>query len=306
MRNPGISAEILICFATEATKHKTIAPVDWSMERHIQVIKEDGQKEKFDPKKVKRALRRSGLSNKEAERVMKKLHPKLHDGITTKKIYKTVYSIVDDLRPEVTHKYNLKRALQLLGPGGYDFEDYTASLLEARGYATQVRQIPQGKCITHEIDVVASKGKETYMVECKFHNEPGTRCRIQTALYVYARFLDLMEGAKKGSCIEFTRPWLITNTKFSVDVVTYAECMDIALLGWRYPLKESLESMIDKTKCYPVSVINMNNHTLRTLLKRKIVTVLDIPDNPHRLVDRTGISLSNARRIVERAEYAKE
>ena len=48
--------------------------------------------------------------------------------------------------------------------------------------------------------MVASKGKENYMIECKFRNQPGYKCRIQTALYVYAMFLDLREGAKRGYC----------------------------------------------------------------------------------------------------------
>lgn len=273
--------------------------------KDIWVVKESGEKEKFNPQKVKRALRRSGLSEKEAGTALKRLQPKLRDGMTTKGIYRTVYEIVRSMRPEVTHRYNLKRALQHLGPAGYDFEDFVAKLLSVQGYKTDVRQRPQGACTDHEIDVIASKGRDRYLVECKFHNEPGTRCRIQTVLYVYARFLDLKEGARLGTCGRYTNAWLVTNTKFSEDVVTYAECKGIELTGWRYPLKRSLETMIDKTKCYPVSVIDMNYHNLRKLLSRKIVTVMDIPENPQRLVDMTGIPLSSARRIVEKAEYAR-
>jgi hypothetical protein len=274
------------------------------MTEDIWVVKENGEKERFRPAKVRRALRRSGLSNKEADGVLERLRPELSKGMTTKAIYRTVYGIVRDMRPEVSHKYNLKRALQMLGPAGYHFEDFTARLLELKGYDTQVRQRPQGRCVFHEIDVVATKGKERYAVECKFHNEPGTRCRIQTGLYVYARYLDLMEGAKAGNCRRFTGAWLVTNTKFSEDVVTYAECVGMPLLGWRYPLKESLESMIDKTKCYPISVINMSNHTMQNLLRKGMVTVLDIPERPQKLVDLTGISLTNAKRIVREAGYA--
>ncbi|MBU0532680.1 restriction endonuclease [Patescibacteria group bacterium] len=267
----------------------------------IWVVKENGEKEKFDVKKVKRALRRSGLSNKEAEEILKELSPKLYDGMSTKKIYATVYGIVRDLRPEVTHKYNLKRALQMLGPAGYEFEDFIAKLLSLKGYNIGLRQQIQGKCVNHEIDVTASKDHENYLIECKFHNEPGTKCRIQTALYVYARYLDINAGRER----KFTKPWLITNTKFSEDVVSYCECMDLPLLGWRYPLKEGLEALIDKTKCYPVSVIDMNPHTLRKLLTRKIVTVMDIPTDAHKLADMVQISLPSAKKIIEKAEYAK-
>jgi hypothetical protein len=274
-------------------------------EKEIFIVKEDGSREKFSPEKVKRAMRRSGMSAKECETALKMLRPKLKDGMTTKKIYALVYGIIRKLRPEVTHRYNLKRALLLLGPAGYFFEDFIGRLFAALGYGIAVRQIPMGKCITHEIDVIAWKGKEKLMVECKFRNEPGTRCRVQTALYVYARFLDLREGAEIYSKKPFTQPCLVTNAKFSGDVVSYSECMGMRLIGWRHPFKGSLEQLIDKTKCYPVSVIRMKRHTLRRLLKRGVVTVDDVPATAKELSSLTGISLSNASRIVKEAGLAK-
>jgi hypothetical protein len=271
----------------------------------IKVLKEDGVAENFDPGKVRQALRRSGMSSKEADEVLKRLSPFLFDGITTKRIYSIVYGIVEDMRPEVSHRYNLKRALQRIGPAGYEFEDFTARLLEQLGYETDVRQFVEGKCISHEIDVVARKGKDRYMIECKFRHQPGYKCRIQTALYVYARFLDLKEGAKRGINDGFTKPWLITNAKFSYDVRDYASCMGIELLGWRFPFKRGLEVTIDRAKCYPVSVIKMGERTLRRLLRAKIVTVFDIPESPQKLADMTEISIGTARQIVERARYTR-
>jgi Holliday junction resolvase len=271
----------------------------------VWVLKEDGQKERFDPSKVKHAVRRSGLSSKEADEVIKELRPRLYNGIRTKNIYSIVYGIVDEMRPEVSHRYNLKRALQRIGPAGYEFEDFTAELLAITGYDTKVRQSLEGKCVSHEIDVVAEQGKERYMIECKFRNQPGYKCRIQTALYVYSRFLDLNAGAERGYCRKFTRPWIVTNSKFSQDVLSYSDCMGVRLLGWRYPLRDGLEVMIDRTKCYPISVMKMSDRTLRQLLRKKIVTVFDIPDKPQKLATRTGISLRKAREIVEKAEHAR-
>jgi hypothetical protein len=275
------------------------------MKKEIFIVKEDGSREKFSPDKVKRAMRRSGMSAKECDTALKMLHPKLKDGMATKKIYALVYGIIRELRPEVTHRYNLKRALLMLGPAGYFFEDFIGRLFAALGYEIAVRQVPTGKCITHEVDVIAWKGGEKLMVECKFRNEPGTRCRVQTALYVYARFLDLRGGARIYSKNPFTKPCLVTNAKFSGDVVSYAKCMGMRLIGWRYPFRGSLEQLIDKTKCYPISVIRMNVHTLRTLLKRGIVTVGDVPPTAKELSKLTGISPSRASRIVKEAELAK-
>ncbi|MEW6748284.1 MAG: restriction endonuclease [Candidatus Micrarchaeota archaeon] len=271
----------------------------------VWVTKENGERERFSGKKAAVALKRVGLSGKEADEILRRLKPKLRDGITTKEIYRMLYGLVDDMRPEASHKYNLKRALFDLGPTGYDFEDFIARLLSLEGYRTEVRQILSGKCVTHETDVVAAKDGEAYMVECKFHNQMGTRCRIQTALYVYARFLDLQEGAKTGFCRDFTRPWLVTNTKFSEDVIKYAECKEIPLLGWRYPFKDSLETLIDRRKCYPVTVLKMSRDVLGRLLAKKIVTVYDIPESAQRLADITGISMNKAKDIVEKAGYAR-
>jgi hypothetical protein len=271
----------------------------------ITVIKESGEKENYDPSKVKDALRRAGLSGKGADDLVARLERRLHDGITTKKIYQIVYEYLDEMKPEVSHKYNLKRALLEIGPAGYEFEDFTAKLLSLEGYRTEVRQTVQGKCVTHEIDVIAAKGSDTHLIECKFYNQAGLRCRIQTALYVYARYLDVCEGAKLGTCRKFTGPWLVTNTKFSDDVVKYAECMGIPLLGWRHPLENGLEAMIDRTKCYPVTVIPMREDVRGRLLGRKIVTVFDIPESAEKLAGLTGISIRLAGEIVERAKYAR-
>lgn len=251
------------------------------------------------------ALKRVGLGLKETADVLNELEQKLYDGITTKKIYAILYETLEKKKPELTHRYNLKRALFEIGPDGYSFETFISRLLERGGYETKTRQIIQGKCISHEIDVVATRDKKTYMVECKFHNQPGIKCRVQTILYVHSRYLDLKEGAKKGKCVDFTKPWLITNTKFSDDVRDYAECMEIPLLGWGYP-KNSLEVMIDRSKCYPVSVINMSNDSLRRLLAKDIVTVHDIPENADRLASITGVSISIAKELVEKADYARD
>ena len=268
------------------------------------VIKEDGEREPYDPVKVRRALSRSGLSQKEADEVMARLEPMIFDGITTKKIYSTLFRMVEKKAPEATHKFNLKRALIDIGPEGYEFEDFMSKLLNAQGYDTEVRMKVQGKCVSHEIDVIPSKGGKSYMMECKFHNQAGTRCRIQSILYVYSRFLDLREGARLGLCRKFAAPWLATNTKFSEDVIKYAECMKLPLLGWHYPEKLSLEAMIEKTGCFPVSVIKMSSESLRRLLRNKLVMVSDLPESAEKLTG-FGISRHEAEEIIERAQFAR-
>lgn len=271
----------------------------------IWVKKENGERELFNPQKALVALERAGLQEKDADEVLRRLESRIYDGIPTRKIYSILFQLIDRRRPEVSHRFNLKRALIDIGPEGYEFEDFISRLLGVQGYDTEVRQKLQGKCVSHEIDVIAAKGGKSYMMECKFHNQAGTRCRIQTILYVYARFLDLQAGAKLGLCPKFTAPWLVTNTKFSEDVIKYAGCMNLPLLGWHYPYGKSLEAMIEKSGCYPVSVIRMKPDSLRRLLKGKIVTVFDIPETPQKLSEISGVSRADAAEIIERAQFAR-
>ncbi len=274
--------------------------------RPVSVTKEDGTREPFSHEKVLIALRRVGLSKRKTDKLLKKLESRLYDGIRTRRIYNILYKLIEKEKPEVSHRYNLKNALMKIGPEGYEFEDFISELLLKQGYRTEVRQILQGKCVSHEVDVVASKGRKTYLVECKFRNTAGTRCRTKDVLYTYARFLDLKKGAKTGKSIRFSAPWIVSNTKFSHDAKKYARCMKIRLLGWHYPIDNGLEVMIDRTKCYPVSVIHMSPGLLRKLLAHKIVTVFDIPESADRLMHAAGIGRKQAEEIIEKAEYAKK
>jgi len=271
----------------------------------IKVVKESGDVEYYNHSKVQNAIRRAGLSPKAAADVLSKLEPQLFDGISTKKIYGILYGLIEERKPEVSHKYNLKRALIEIGPAGHDFEDFAARLLSLEGYRTHTRQILEGKCVSHEIDIIAADHGEVFMCECKFHNSGGLKTRIQDALYTYARFLDLKEGAKLGKCRDFTRPYLISNTKFSSEVKDYAACMDFPLLGWHYPLEASLEYLIDKRKCYPISVIPMSRKVLEKLLSKRLVTVFDLPESAAKLEELTGIATKTAKTILEKAEFAR-
>jgi hypothetical protein len=273
--------------------------------KKIHVIKESGESEPYNHTKVQRAIRRAGLSPKATKDVLFELEAQLYDGMSTKKIYAILYNLIEKRKPEVSHKYNLKRALLEIGPAGYEFEDFTARLLSLDGYRTELRQILQGRCVSHEVDVVAADHDEVFMVECKFHSSGGLKCRSKEALYTYARFLDLKEGSKAGTCRNFTKPYLVCNTKFSSDAKDYARCIGFPLLGWHYPFDRGLETLIEQRKCYPVTVIPMSHRVREKLLKNKIVTVFDLPESPKKLEEIAGISLKTAKNILEKAEYAR-
>ncbi|MCK4327086.1 MAG: restriction endonuclease [Candidatus Diapherotrites archaeon] len=237
--------------------------------RKVLIVKASGEVEAFDPSKVHHALMRAGAGEDIADKIVKNIASRVRPGMTTKKIFAMTFKLLNKERPALASRFDLKQAMFRLGPAGYAFEQYTSALFTIMGYECQTGQILHGRCVKHEVDVVAMKPGERAMVECKFHNRPGVRCHVQTGLYTFARFLDLTEGKEK-----FTEPWLVTNTKFTGDLIDYSQCRGLKLLGWNYPVKGSLEELIDRQKLYPVTILqSLDSLSRERLLKANIVTI---------------------------------
>jgi len=145
-----------------------------------------------------------------------------------------------------TH-YSLKKSLQELGPTGFEFEIFVAKYFGAIGYETIVGVQKQGKYVSHEVDVVAKLQDKFSYVECKFHNDSGKKNDIQIALYVKARWDDLKDGQKGKLIKDF---YLVSNTAFTSDAITYAKGVGLKLLGINAPE----ESFIEKIKKYKILI----------------------------------------------------
>ncbi len=212
----------------------------------IQVIKASGQLEALSLDKVRVSLTRAGAYPEIIDKILLDLKPKLYDQISTREIYSQVYALFHRYQKDQSLHYSLKPALMQLGPSGYPFEKFIAQLFTAMGYQTQTQQIIQGKCVNHEVDVVAQKDNQKILIECKFHNRPGTKTEIKDALYTQARFEDINEvGSNK-----YTQIWLVTNTKLTTQAIQYGRCQNMGLLAWRYPENEGIEKLIDKFNLY--------------------------------------------------------
>ncbi|MCG2691829.1 restriction endonuclease, partial [Microgenomates group bacterium] len=158
---------------------------------NIKVTKASGLLEPFSEDKIRRSLKRAGAQSQVIDKILAQLIGRLHDGITTRAIYQQVFALLNQYQAGQGYQYSLKDALMQLGPSGYPFEKFVARLLDYLGYQTQTNIIMKGKCINHEIDVVANKDRKQYLIECKFHNRPGTKTRSKDALGIQARFEDL-------------------------------------------------------------------------------------------------------------------
>ena len=161
------------------------------------------------------------------------IESELVDGMTTADIYRHAFDLLATGFRSAAHKYSLRRAITDLGPAGYPFEKFVADLFRARGFEAVTDQIVRGKCVEHEVDVVAWKDKELVMVEAKFHNEPGIKSDLKVALYVKARTddLSLSEFDFGGKTRKLTQGILVTNTKFTQKAIEYAACEGLRLVG---------------------------------------------------------------------------
>lgn len=235
----------------------------------MNVIKASGVEQKFSSRKIYHTILEAGGSSNLARNVVNVVKDRYYENITTQEILKI---ILHELRgfPDVQAKYDLKRAIMDLGPSGFPFEQFFGDVLKYYGYTTQVGNFVKGKIITHEVDILAKKEK-SYMIECKYHNEPGTSTNLHPALYTYARFLDLRNKPDI--------PWLVTNTKCSPDATDYARGVGLKITSWNFPKEDSLQKLIQLKKLYPITILkNINNNTKEKLFQAKIMIAKNLLD----------------------------
>jgi predicted RecB family endonuclease len=273
---------------------------------HWEVIKASGKREELNRAKIRSSIINAGMRPSEADKIIDSALTSLSSPVTTKKLYRAVKKYLKHLDPQTTIRYAIKKAIYDLGPTGFPFEQYVGKILEQKGYDVKVGVLVKGHCVTHEVDVVATKGKHCYMVECKFHHNSKTHSNIKTALYVHARFLDIKRAYAESDMRKMgliPKGMLVTNTRFSTEAMKYAECVGLRAVGWKHPVGESLEMMVEEGKTYPVTILpSVNRRNVGALLKNDIVTVKDLEKiTAVNLAHVTGMSVKESLRIIKQA-----
>lgn len=243
----------------------------------MEIIKSTGDVEKFDPKKLCDSIKRAGAPTKVADNICQMVSKKVKPGATSSNIFRDSlrHLVKEDL--DIAVRYSLRRGINSLGPAGFLFEQYVEAILRAYGYKTRRNIIMQGKGVPHEIDVVAEKDGQTFLVEAKYRNEEGIRTHINEMMYAESRVRDInnLEQNKKKN--KHFLPWLITNTKFTNTVIKYAKAYNLAVTGWTYPKNKSLEDLIIAKKIYPVTVIpSITKNALEEIAKRGLILAQDL------------------------------
>lgn len=253
------------------------------MPNKIIIVKKDGTEEIFNPQKLKQSLIRSGANSDTVSLITNHINKEIRNGATTDWIYKHAFDLLEKGigNPSVRFRYSLRRAVAELGPSGFPFEKYVAEVFSAHGYNTMVGKKIKGKCVTHEVDVIAENAEEMITAELKFHNNLNVKTDMKVVLYVNSRFKDISETGYYRDKI--SRPFVITNTKFSSNAIKYAECEGgLELMGWDYPRKgkPNLHDFIQESKIHPVTALtSFSKKDYRILLDAGFITCLDIKKN---------------------------
>lgn len=261
----------------------------------MKVTKNSGQLATFNRDKLKRSLAKSGASAAIVEGVLKDIEKLIYEGISTRQIYKKTFALLKKSSNSNAARYNLRSALEMLGPAGFFFEKFIARLYAAQGFETITNLTLSGRCVIHKIDIVTKKKDIIGMIECKFHSARETSSDVKVPMYILSRFNDLKEIPHKvfSESDLVTTCTIVTNNRFTSDAIVFANCMGMDLLGWDYPLEDSIRCRIDANGLYPVTCLT----TLSAVEKEKLM-ILDIllarelTGNPEGI---KKIGLSNAR-----------
>ena len=272
--------------------------------KSVYITKASGETAPFIEGKLRNSLVRSGANDKQIDEILNEVSGQLYQGISTKKIYRLAFNKLKDHSKHLAARYNLKHGIMELGPSGYPFERFIGEILKHQGYSVKVGEIVKGKCITHEVDVIASADHHHFMIECKYHNLQGIVCDVKIPLYIQSRFKDVEAEWVKIPQHEtkIHQGWVVTNTKFSSDAIQYGNCAGLKLLGWDYPIKRSLKDIIDDLGLYPITCLTtLTRAEKQKLLDMKIVLCTEICANEKLLYD-IEMNETKVKKVIEEGQ----
>lgn len=251
--------------------------------KNILIKKASGDEELFSSDKLARSLLNAGAENETILKIVADIEDWISPGMSTRTIYSHAFSMLHQKETTSPLRYRLKEAILELGPTGYPFETLVGKLFQHMGFKTEVGVVINGKCVKHEVDVIASNNNTQQFIECKYHQDQGKHVSIQVPLYVRSRVVDIINDRKRMleyQDFSFTG-WVITNTRLSSDSIKYGTCSGLNLLAWNYPIGNGLKDNLEKYKLYPITVLlNLSIKEKQYLLSQKIVTCSQLLDNP--------------------------
>lgn len=227
-----------------------------SQKPQILIRKASGEEELFSTEKLIHSLTKAGAKDETINQIVTDIEKWVFPGVTTKQIYTKAFAGLRLEKTSAPFHYKLKQAMLEIGPTGYPFEILIGEIFKLQGYKTEVGVVVAGQCVTHEMDVIATKDKSQQLVECKYHKDRN-HVSVQVPLYVRSRVNDII--AKREQQAEFYgydfTGWVVTNTRFTPDATQYGTCSGLKLIAWDFPHGHGLKDLIDQLKVYPITVL---------------------------------------------------
>ena len=264
------------------------------------VTKVSGEKEAYSRKKLIHSLQRSGAEDEIIETIAKEVETLLYDGISSRKIYDLAFGLLRKKQLGTAARYKLKNAMMELGPTGYPFEYFVGEVFRRKGFQVEVGQVLQGHCVTHEVDVIATKGKDQYFIECKYYQRTGKNANVQVPLYIRSRVDDLIKartGKPEYEGYNF-HGGIVTNTRFTNDAISFGECTGLHLLSWDYPEGKGLKEFIDEEHIFPITALTkLSTADKQRLMEQGIVLCNQILEDPKTL-EKIGTDTNKHQKVM--------
>jgi hypothetical protein len=272
----------------------------------FEVIKASGRAEEFNIQKLVDSLIHSGASEDVARDIARQVESQVKPSMRTKHIFRIARKMLRRYNRAADMRYSIKKAIYMLGPAGYQFEKFFAGILRVYGYSAETNRFLRGYCVTHEVDIFAVRDNTGGVIECKYHSNGGIPTDVKTALYVYSRFMDIKKAYELNheNRVSINEGWLVTNTRCTSDAITYANCVGLKIISWKYPDENSLERMIENKKLYPVTILSsIKKASLDILFKNDIIFARDIAGMDELIfINRSGLDTTAARILKREAD----
>lgn len=89
-----------------------------------------------------------------------------------------------------------------------------------------------------------------------------------------------MEGGARTWDKKLHGVWLVTNTKLTSDATDYAQCVAMRALGWNYPLKGSLQELVEHHALHPITCLTLLNRLQKQeLIRQGFILCKDLLEN---------------------------
>lgn len=270
------------------------------MNKNFLVKKWNGEEEIFDVKKFRISLERSGASKKIIDNIIEEIYHIIYNGISTQEIFKKAFALLKARQYNSSLRYNLANAISEMGPDGFSFEKFIGEVFQSYQYKpVYVGKKIKGKCVEHEIDIIAFKDSEHLTAELKFKNSKKSKTDLKVILYMKARFNDIFEAGYYTD--KKPRQMIITNTKFTSNAKKYAQCANLEVLSWDFPYKNNLHDFILKSGIHPITALNtISQKAKKDLLSKKIVSCKSLLKNNSQEIKNSSFIPSNKTNLVEK------